>query len=78
MEHPLIDNIDHLSVDELTTKINELTRKYNWARRHNAHLANQIAMALETFRNKQAEKYQAMIDAQKKDAPDFSDRIDIS
>lgn len=78
MEHPLIDNIDHLTLDELSSKINDLTRKHNWARRHNAFLASQIDMALETYRNKQSEKYQAMLDSQRRDAPDFSDRIDIS
>lgn len=79
MEHPLIDNIDHLSIEDLQTKIGELNRKLQWAQRSgNAHLSNQIRMAIETFNNKYREKQQAIYDAAKKSGPDFSDKIDIS
>jgi N-acetylmuramic acid 6-phosphate (MurNAc-6-P) etherase len=78
MEHPLIHNIDNLTLEELQTKISDLSKKYNWAVRTNANLAQQIAMALETYRNKFQEKQQAIYDAAKKSGNDFSDKIDIS
>jgi hypothetical protein len=78
MEHPLIHDIDNLTLEELQTKISDLSKKYNWAVRTNANLAQQIAMALETYRNKFQEKQQAIYDAAKKGGNDFSDKIDIS
>jgi hypothetical protein len=79
MEHPLITDIDNLTIDELQSKISELSKKLSFAQRiGNAQLANQIRMAIETFRNKYQQKMQAMQDNQDKNNPDFSDRIDIS
>lgn len=79
MEHPLINNVDNLTLDELQAKINDLTKKLAWAHRSgNAHLCNQIRMALETFQNKHREKQQALWDSKNKNGPDFSDKIDIS
>jgi hypothetical protein len=79
MEHPLINNIDNLTVDELQGKISELNKKLSFAHRSgNGQLANQIRMAIETFHNKYQEKMQAIQDNQNKNNPDFSDRIDIS
>jgi len=79
MEHPLITNIDSFSVEQLQAKISELNKKLAFAHRMgNGHLANQIRMALETFNNKYQEKLRAMYEAEKKQGPDFSDKIDIS
>lgn len=78
MEHPLIHNIDHLTMDEIQNKISELTKKYQWAARNNGHMAAQIAMALETYRNKFQEKQNAIYEAAKKSGTDFSDKIDVS
>ena len=79
MEHPLINDIDHLTVDELQTRIADLSRKLSIAHRSgNAHLTAQIRMALETFQNKYQEKQQALWDKQKKSGNDYDDRIDIS
>ena len=79
MEHPLISNIDHLNVDELQTKVNDLSRKLSWAQRSgNGQLYNQIQMAIESYKNKLYEKQNAMYEAMKKHGPDFSDKIDIS
>lgn len=79
MEHPLITDIDNLTIDELQSKISELNKKLSFAQRiGNAQLANQIRMAIETFLNKYQQKMQAMQDNQNKNNPDFSDRIDIS
>lgn len=79
MEHPLITDIDNLTIDELQGKISELNKKLSFAQRSgNAQLVNQIRMAIETFRNKYQQKMQAIQDNQNKNNPDFSDRIDIS
>lgn len=77
MEHPLIGNIDHLTEDELTAKISELTNKLNIVTRSgNAHLCNQIRMAIDTYRSKYQEKLQATY---KKEMGDnnFNDKINI-
>jgi hypothetical protein len=79
VEHPLITDVSNLTIDELQTKISELNKKLSFAQRSgNAQLANQIRMAIETFRNKYQQKMQAIQDNQNKNNPDFSDRIDIS
>ena len=79
MEHPLIGNIDNLTVDQLQTKISELQKKINFARRTgNAHLVSQIQMAIETYQNRYQAKLQASQDSQNKDNPDHSDKINIS
>ena len=77
MEHPLIGNIDHYTEDELTSKISELHGKLSIATRSgNAHMCNQIRMAIETYRNKYQEKLQ---DTYKKEMGDtnFNDKINI-
>jgi hypothetical protein len=59
MEHPLIGNLDELTADELSSKVNELSNKLSIATRSgNGHLCNQIRMALESYRNKYQEKLQ--------------------
>jgi len=79
MEHPLISNIDHLTVDELQIKVTELTKKIGMAHRMgNAHLRVQIEMALETYQNKLRQRQQEMWDKQRGLGPDFSEKIDIS
>lgn len=79
MEHPLITDIDNLTIDELQGKISELSKKLSFAQRSgNGQLAHQIRMAIETFRNKYQQKMQAIQDNQDKNNPDFSDKINIS
>lgn len=76
MEHPLIGNLDSLSVDDLTTKISELNNKLSVATRSgNAHLCNQLRMAIESYNNKYQEKLQELYAKTQKD---FKDKIDIS
>lgn len=59
MEHPLIGDINELTVDELSSRVNDLSNKLNIAASTgNAHLCDQIRMALETFRNKYQDKLQ--------------------
>jgi hypothetical protein len=57
MEHPLISNLDDLTIDQLSEKISELTKKLGIAyRTGNGHLCNQIRMALDSYQAKYSEK----------------------
>jgi len=75
MEHPLIGNLQDLTVDEVSSKITELYGKLNIATRSgNAHLCNQIRMVLESYQN----RYQAILEEQKqKTNVNFDDKIKI-
>lgn len=78
MEHPLVGNLDELSVDQLTTQISDLSRKLGMASRTgNAHLCNQIRMALESYQNKYQEKLQAEYAKKLSDAKIDSTKINI-
>ena len=75
MEHPLIGNIDHLTEDQLSEKINELNRKLNMAvRSGNGHMCNQLRMAIESYQSKYQQKIQ---EARKGQSSNFDDKIDI-
>jgi hypothetical protein len=77
MEHPLIGNIDELTLDELTSKISELNNKLNIvARTGNGHLCDQIRMALETYRNKYQDKLRASYSKEAGDV-NFDNKINI-
>jgi hypothetical protein len=79
MEHPLINNIDDLSMEQLQERITELTRKVGIAHRMgNAQLRHQVQMALETYQNKYRERQQALWKKADDAGTDFGDRIDIS
>lgn len=76
MEHPLIGDINDLTIDELNARVNELSNKLNIATTMgNGHLCNQIRMALETYRNKYQEKLRDSY--KKQDAVNFDDKINI-
>ncbi len=78
MEHPLIPSLDHMTVEELGAKISELNKKLAIAHRTgNAHLCNQIRMAIESHQTKYQEKTQAMFQSAN-NGKDFDDKIDIS
>lgn len=78
MEHPLINSIDDLTIDQLSDRISELNKKLGIAMRTgNGQLVNQLQMALETFNNKYREK---LNDSYKKQNPgniDFDEKINI-
>lgn len=78
MEHPLVNELDHLTAEELQSKISDLLNKYNWAARNNAQLAGQILMVLDSYRSKFQEKQQELLNKSEKSGKDFSDRINIS
>lgn len=73
MEHPLIPNLDNFSSEELLDKITELNKKLSIAMRTgNAHLCNQLRMAIESYQNKYNEKLRGG------PGTAFDDVIDIS
>ena len=77
MEHPLIGNLDQLTADELSGKVNELSNKLNIAMRSgNAHLCNQWRMAIESNQNKYQDVVQQTYKKQIGDA-NFDDKINI-
>ena len=79
MEHPLIPNLDDLTLDQLQEKVTELNRKLAIATRMgNAQLRQQVQMALESYQNKFREKQQKIWDDARKKGTDYSDRINIS
>lgn len=77
MEHPLIGNLDHLNLEELSAKINELNKKLSIATRSgNGHMCNQLRMAIESYQAKYREKLEASYKKAQGDV-NFDDKIDI-
>ncbi len=77
MEHPLIGNLDTLTVEDLSKKITDLNTKLNIAARTgNGHLCNQIRMAVESYQNKYQEKVQETYRKQIEDS-NFNSKIEI-
>ena len=76
MEHPLIGDISSLTLEELGGKVSELQKKMSIAQRSgNAHLVNQVRMALESFQNQYQSRLQAAWKQQGGD--NYNDRISI-
>ena len=76
MEHPLINDLNDLTVEQLSEKVNELHKKLGIAYRSgNGYLCDQIRMAIDSYttklRERQDEQYRA---AQQS----FDDKIKIS
>lgn len=75
MEHPLIGDLNSLTIDELSTKVSELNSKLSMAMRSgNGHLCGQIRMAIESYQIKYQEKLQ---ESYKKSDVDFGGKINI-
>ena len=78
MEHPLLPSLDHMTLEELGSKISELNKKLSIAHRMgNAYLCNQIRLAIESHQVKYHEKTQALFN-KNKPGDNFEDKIDIS
>ena len=74
MQHPLIGSLDDLTQEQLTERITDLNRKLGIAiTTGNAHLCNQLRMALESYQN----KYQEKLRDSYANSPNFSDKINI-
>jgi hypothetical protein len=79
MEHPLIGSLDLLTTDELNDKINELSGKLRIAQNTgNAHLCDQIRMAIESYKSKYQDKLQEAYQKQMASSKtNFDDKIKI-
>jgi hypothetical protein len=77
MEHPLIGSLDEQTLEELGTKISELSKKLGIAARTgNGHLCDQIRMAMENYQN----MYQTRLQESYRKAQgdnNFDDKINI-
>lgn len=78
MEHPLITDVNHLTTDELQSKISDLQKKLSWAQRTNQHVAAQISMALETYTARYQQILQQTWKSNQSSDSDHSDKINIS
>jgi hypothetical protein len=77
MEHPLIGNLEDLTVEDLSKKVTDLNQKLTIAMRSgNGQLCNQIRMALESYQNKYQEKVQSTYRKQIEDS-NFNSKIEI-
>lgn len=77
MEHPLIGNLEDLTVEDLSKKVTDLNHKLTIAMRSgNGQLCNQIRMALESYQNKYQEKVQSTYRKQIEDS-NFNSKIEI-
>lgn len=62
MEHPFINNLDKLSLEELQNKISDLNTKLSFAQRMgNGPMIHQVNMALESYRNAYNKKMSEMM-----------------
>ena len=78
MEHPFINDLDGLTLEQLGSKISELHKKLGIATRSgNPYLCDQIRMAIDSYSNKQQEKM-AELYRPKGDEDVFNSKIDIS
>ena len=74
MEHPLITDVDKLTLEQLSDRVTDLGKKLTIAQRTgNGHLCNQIRMALESYNT----KYQSKLQESNK-THNFDDKIKIS
>ena len=77
MEHPLIGNLDELTEEQLSARINELNTKLGIAARTgNGHLCNQLRMAIASFQSKYQQKVQENM-AKHLKGTNFDDKINI-
>lgn len=75
MEHPLIGDLNDLTIEELSSRVADLNQKLSMAMRTgNGHLCNQIRMAIESYQVKYQEKLQ---ESYKKSNANFDDKIKI-
>ena len=77
MEHPLIGNLEELTLEDLSKTVTDLNQKLTIAMRSgNGQLCNQIRMALESYQNKYQEKVQSTYRKQIEDS-NFNSKIEI-
>ena len=78
MEHPLIGNINSLTLEELSSKISDLNKKLGFAQRTGiAYLCDQLRLALESYNNQYQSKLQDSYKKQSDNGMNFDGMIDI-
>jgi hypothetical protein len=82
MFHPLSGDVEELTDQELSDKMQELTKKLNQSyRMGNAHLANQINMIMQEYREERMRRDREMmkkLQEQAEGKDKFGESIDIS
>ena len=79
MEHPFINNLEDMTLEQLGSKVSELHKKLNIAHRMgNGYLCDQIRMAIESYNGKYQQKMRALSAPNPDDTDSFNDKIDIS
>ena len=79
MEHPFINNLEDLTVEQLGSKISELHKKLSIAHRMgNSYLCDQIRMALASYTSKHQQKMMALNAPKSGEDNSFNNKIDIS
>jgi len=77
MTHPLIDQLDDLTITEVENKIVELQRKYFQTR--NPELQTQISMILDIYKEEaRSRRAKEFVNQQQKDDSDLDTLINIS
>jgi len=77
MEHPLIGNLEELTLEDLSKTVTDLNQKLTIAMRTgNGNLCNQLRMAIESYQTKYQEKIQSTYRKQIEDS-NFNSKIDI-
>jgi hypothetical protein len=79
MEHPFINNLEDLTLEQLGSKISELHKKLSIAHRMgNSYLCDQIRMALASYTSKHQQKMMALNAPKSGEDNSFNNKIDIS
>lgn len=79
MEHPFINNLEGMTLEQLGSKVSELHKKLNIAHRMgNGYLCDQIRMAIESYNGKYQQKMRALSAPKAGETDSFNDKIDIS
>jgi len=79
MEHPFINSLEDLTIEQLGSKIPDLHKKLSIAHRMgNGYLCDQIRMALNSYNNKYQQKMQALSAPKAGETDSFNSKIDIS
>ena len=79
MEHPFINSLEDLTIEQLGSKISDLHKKLSIAHRMgNGYLCDQIRMALNSYNNKYQQKMQALSAPKAGETDSFNSKIDIT
>jgi hypothetical protein len=79
MEHPFINNLEDMTLEQLGSKVSELHKKLSIAHRMgNGYLCDQIRMAIESYNGKYQQKMRALSAPKAGETDSFNDKIDIS